>query len=232
MIKEAIVLAGGLGTRLSPVVPDLPKCLAPVAGKPFLQYLLDHCRREGIREFIFALGYRSEAVESFLKTSLQSGYRLSVEKEPLGTGGAIKLACAKSAGGQVMVFNADSFFGIGLEAFSQFHEERQADCTLALKPMSDFARYGSVELDGNGAVTGFREKEQTAFGFINAGVYALNSARFQRESLPEKFSFEQDYLQALLNRRKILGMVSEEYFIDIGVPEDYRLAQTQLPFHF
>jgi D-glycero-alpha-D-manno-heptose 1-phosphate guanylyltransferase len=159
MMREAIVLAGGLGTRLKSVVPDLPKCLAPVAGKPFLDYLLLHFREKGIRRFLFALGYKAEPVEAFVKSRLSSTeYVFSVEQEPLGTGGAIRKACRQAAGTEVLVLNADSFFGVDPDRLSAFHEEKKADCTLALKPMRQFDRYGVVELNERQQVCGFSEK--------------------------------------------------------------------------
>ncbi len=111
MITEAIILAGGLGTRLKSVVADLPKSLAPVAGKPFLAYLLDYSKKQGIKKFIFALGYKTEQIEAFVKESLPDGsYIFSIEEEPLGTGGAIYKACSRISEMHVIVLNADTFF--------------------------------------------------------------------------------------------------------------------------
>ncbi len=230
MIREAIVLAGGLGTRLRGEVPDLPKCLAPVAGVPFLDYLLKQCRHQGVHRFVFALGHQRALVESYLAEALSADqYRVSVETSPLGTGGAIRLATESCTDRQVFVLNADSFFGIPLNDFAGFHEVHAAGCSLALKPMTNFSRYGVVETDESGRIIRFQEKKETAAGLINAGVYALDRHRFQSLDFPRVFSFEKDYLEAYLTKQQLFGMASEEYFIDIGVPEDYRRAQIQLP---
>jgi D-glycero-alpha-D-manno-heptose 1-phosphate guanylyltransferase len=241
-IKEAIILAGGLGTRLRSAVPDLPKCMAPVAGKPFLDWLIDHLTRQGVEKFIFALGYKSEAIEDFLihkfagKGTAGSArfvaerglhYDLSVEKEPLGTGGAIRLACARATAENVLVLNGDTFFGIDAGVLAATHLEQKADCTLCLKPMQDFDRYGVVELDGDGRVSRFLEKRFYKTGLINGGVYALNVPRFLGQDLPEKFSFEKDWLETSYTDRALYGIVQDGYFIDIGIPEDYERAQRE-----
>jgi len=228
MITEAIILAGGMGTRLQPVVGELPKCLAPVAGRPFLSYLLDSSKKQGIKKFIFALGHKSDQIESFVKKSLPEGsYSFSVEEQPLGTGGAIYKACTLAAGRNVIVLNADTFFGIMYSNLTIIHELRKADCTLALKPMQAFDRYGAVEIERQ-VVTGFGEKKFHKDGLINGGVYALSVASFLQKSFPANFSFERDYLEKNYRSGKFLAMVSDAYFVDIGVPEDYQRAQEEL----
>lgn len=228
MITEAIILAGGLGTRLQAVVGDQPKCLAPVGGKPFLSYLLDSARKQGISKFIFALGHKSDQIESFVKKSLPEGsYIFSIEEEPLGTGGAVYKACSVAAGPNVIVLNADTFFGIMYSNLTIIHELRKADCTLALKPMEAFDRYGAVEIEKQ-VVTGFGEKKYHKNGLINGGVYALSVAPFLQKSFPVNFSFERDYLERNYRNGRFLAIVSDAYFIDIGVPEDYQQAQGEL----
>jgi D-glycero-alpha-D-manno-heptose 1-phosphate guanylyltransferase len=229
MIKEAIILAGGLGTRLRSAVPDLPKCMAPVAGKPFLYYVIDHLQKQGIGKFIFSLGYMSESIIEYTKTQYPTiNIQYSIEEEPLGTGGAIKLAASKATDKNVLVLNGDTLFSIDTTAVSTLHEAKDADCTLALKPMQNFDRYGMVELNGDASVAAFKEKQFYATGLINGGVYALNTKRLLQEALPEKFSFEKDYLEQYYNKRKIYGIVQDEYFIDIGIPEDFERAQREL----
>lgn len=228
-ITEAIILAGGLGTRLRSAVPDLPKCMAPVNGVPFIAYVVNHFQAQGIRHFIFALGYKSEAFESFLHTVLPAGnYELSIENEPLGTGGAIQLACSKTRNVNVIVANGDTLFSIGITKLSAFHVQKNAQCTLALKPMTDYSRYGSVKLNEDQSVEGFTEKQYVAEGLINGGVYVLNVPAFLNKKLPDKFSFEKGYLERFYNEGKIFGMAANEYFIDIGIPEDYKRAQIEL----
>jgi D-glycero-alpha-D-manno-heptose 1-phosphate guanylyltransferase len=229
MITEAIVLAGGFGTRLRSVLKDVPKSLAPVAGKPFLGYLLDFAKKEGIEKFTFALGYKSEEIESFVKQYLAEGsYFFSIEDEPLGTGGAIHKACKMIASADTMVLNADTFFGVSFSQIAGIHEERKAACTLALKPMVEFDRYGSVIISNDMVVEGFSEKKYHARGLINGGVYALNAALFLRTSFPAVFSFEKDYLEKGYSGHQILGVIFDSYFIDIGIPDDYNRAQTEL----
>ena len=227
--KEAIILAGGLGTRLRSVVPNLPKCMAPVNSHPFLAYVIDHFKSQGIQKFIFALGYKSEAFEEFLNSKLPGeSYQLSIEKEPLGTGGAIKLACSKAEGKTVIVINGDTLFKINLGKLLSFHHMCAANCTLSLKPMKNFDRYGVVELNKDYSVKNFHEKKHYTEGTINGGVYALHAQKFLAEDLPEKFSFEKDYLEKYYESRRIFGVVQDEYFIDIGIPEDYERAKREL----
>jgi D-glycero-alpha-D-manno-heptose 1-phosphate guanylyltransferase len=230
MITEAIVLAGGLGTRLKSVVADLPKSLAPVAGKPFLAYLLDYATQEGIKKFIFALGYKTEQLEDFVKKYLpETSYAFSIEQEPLGTGGAIYKACKLVSTNNAIILNADTFFGVSFSQLSAIHEQSDAECTLALKPMKAFDRYGIVEINEEKTVTGFREKRFQTEGLINGGVYALKVRPFLQKSFPYVFSFEKDYLEKYFAKENILGLVSDAYFIDIGIPEDYQRAQKELP---
>jgi D-glycero-alpha-D-manno-heptose 1-phosphate guanylyltransferase len=228
-IKEAIILAGGLGTRLRSSVPDLPKCMAPVGGRPFIAYITDYFRRAGISSFVFALGYKSVAFDDFFHDSFPSGgYAVSLETEPLGTGGAIRQACTMATEKTVLVLNGDTFFRIGLAALSDLHADRRADCTLCLKPMRDFDRFGVVEQDATQRVVGFREKKAYREGLINGGVYALDRDSFLREDLPAVFSFEKDYLEKVLDSRRIYGVIQDQFFIDIGIPEDYRLVQSAI----
>jgi D-glycero-alpha-D-manno-heptose 1-phosphate guanylyltransferase len=241
-ITEAIILAGGLGTRLRSAVPDLPKCMAPVAGKPFLSYLIDYLTVQGVERFIFALGYKSETIEDLLRGKFagsstagssqpargpQPRYILSIEKEPLGTGGAIRLACEQAGEDTLLVLNGDTFFGIDTHELAGLHSQKQADCTLCLKPMENFDRYGVVETGPDGRVTRFLEKQFYKEGLINGGVYALNVPRFLEQPLPAKFSFEKDWLEPSYSDRLLYGLVQDGYFIDIGIPEDYERAQRE-----
>ncbi len=228
MINEMIILAGGLGTRLRSAVPELPKCMAPVNGKPFINYVIDHFQKQDITRFIFALGYKNEMFESFLSSLSNISYQLSIEKEPLGTGGAIKLACNVADSENVLVTNGDTLFRADAKSISDFHISNVADCTLCLKTMHKFDRYGVVELSNDNRIASFREKQFYESGYINGGLYALNKNKFLQEQLPEKFSFEKDYLEQLYMQRSMFGVVQDEYFIDIGIPEDYAKAQVEL----
>jgi D-glycero-alpha-D-manno-heptose 1-phosphate guanylyltransferase len=229
MIKECIILAGGLGTRLRSAVPDLPKCMAPVAGKPFLAHVIEYFRQQGIEKFIFSLGYKHEVIQAYLKAEYAGlAKQYVVEKEPLGTGGAIQLACRRATEKNVLILNGDTLFSIQLPALTAFHQQHQAHCTLALKPMQQFDRYGVVEVAANGAIKSFKEKQFYESGLINGGIYALQVAAFLKEGLPEKCSFEKDYLEKLYTVRPMYGIVQDEYFIDIGIPEDFEKANREL----
>src|SRR5580704_11464796 len=134
-IKEAIILAGGLGTRLKSVISDLPKCMAPVSGKPFLHWVISYFQKQGVEKFIFSLGYKHEIIEEYLNKEFTIrkspvAIQLSIEETPLGTGGAIKLACEKATEQNVTIINGDTFFKINLQQLSSFHQEDKADCTL------------------------------------------------------------------------------------------------------
>lgn len=233
MIKEAIILAGGLGTRLRPVVSDTPKCMARISGKPFLSFLIFFLQKTGIEHFIFSVGYMHEIIENYLKENYpELNYKISLEEEPLGTGGAIKLACSKASHKNILVCNGDTLYKIDLKTLSEFHEEKNAACTLSLKPMTNFDRYGVVELNDDSSIKSFKEKQFYKSGLINGGVYVLSVDKFLSEPLPEKFSFEKDYLEKKVGSKnknsKLYGLIQEEYFIDIGIPEDYERGQIEL----
>lgn len=229
MIKEAIILAGGLGTRLREAVPDLPKCMAPVAGKPFLFHVINYLRMQGIEKFIFSLGYKHEIIEEYLQNHFPTlRHETVIEDEPLGTGGAILLACTRAKEKNVAVVNGDTLFKIDLHKAAMFHTHNMAECTLLLKPMQQFDRYGVVELGPEQLVSSFKEKQFYETGNINGGVYILNKDKFLDEEFPDKFSFEKQYLEAMYRERRIYGMIQDEYFIDIGIPGDFNRAQTEL----
>jgi len=223
---EAIILAGGLGTRLRSAVPDLPKCMAPVNGKPFIGYVIDSFIKQGVRKFILSLGYKSEVIIDYIKTDYpELEVQLAIEDEPLGTGGAIKLSCLKAKERNVFVTNGDTLFDVNLTEILKQHLSTKSDCTLSLKPMKNFDRYGVVKLNSDNSVSSFQEKQYYEEGLINGGVYVLNVASFLSESLPQKFSFEKEYMEALFLSRKMIGVEQDGYFIDIGIPQDYLKAQ-------
>ena len=227
MIKQAIILAGGLGTRLRSAVPDLPKCMAPVAGKPFLEHVIDYFLAQGINEVILAVGYKSEIIINFVKDRYpELTVEFSIEKELLGTGGAIRQAAEMATHKNILVLNGDTIFKVDVKSLAEFHEVASADCTIVLKPMTNFERYGVVEISDDQRISSFREKKFYNKGYISGGIYALNVESFMKEALPEKFSFEKDYLEALYQHRNMFGIVQDNYFIDIGIPADYEQAQS------
>jgi D-glycero-alpha-D-manno-heptose 1-phosphate guanylyltransferase len=229
MIKEAIILAGGLGTRLRSVVAELPKCMASVAGKPFIYYVIKQLQKQGIEKFIFSLGYKHEIIEAYIQQHFSTiNVQFVIEQEPLGTGGAIQLACAKVTEENVLVLNGDTMFSIDVQKLAAAHISFDADCTLSLKPMLQFDRYGVVELNKDNSISSFKEKQFYEQGLINGGVYALQTQHFLKEQLPEKFSFEKDYLEKYFDKRRMYGNIQDAYFIDIGIPEDYQRAQIEM----
>lgn len=225
-VEEAIVLVGGLGTRLRQVVPDLPKPLAPVAGRPFLAWLLDALAGARMRRVILATGHMAEAVESVVGRGwgdMEVVY--SREHAPLGTGGAVRLAARHVSGDGVHLLNGDTwlrYHPAGLEAAT-----RRAGCALgiALAAVDDVARYGAVEVS-DGKVAGFREKGGTGAGLINAGSYFLTGAALRGLPDVQAFSFEERVLAPMAMRGEVAAFADTAGFIDIGVPEDYARAQS------
>lgn len=227
MVREAIILAGGFGTRLRAVVEDRPKSLAPINGRPFLEYLLDYLVRSGLERFVFSVGYRARQIEEHFGASYRGcPIRYALETEPLGTGGGILNALPLTTDETVLVTNGDSLFLADLAAQWKVHTECSAVATLALHPMRDFARYGRVEVAANGRVLAFREKEAVAEGLINGGVYLLQRDAFARAGLAGAFSLEKDFFGALVAELPFYGMPDAAYFLDIGIPEDFARAQT------
>jgi D-glycero-alpha-D-manno-heptose 1-phosphate guanylyltransferase len=203
--------------------------MAPVARRPFLFYVINYLRSQGIEKFIFSLGYKHEIIEEWLADQFATlDYQTVVEKEPMGTGGAIQLACKKATSKNILIANGDTIFKIDIANLISIHLDNNSDCTLALKPMKNFNRYGVVELDDSGIVKDLKEKQFYTSGLINGGVYLLNREKFFADNFPEKFSFEKDYLEKFCKREKFYGVVDEGYFIDIGIPEDYDRAQNEL----
>ncbi|MEO0341578.1 MAG: nucleotidyltransferase family protein [Bacteroidota bacterium] len=228
MIKEAIVLAGGLGTRLRSVVSEQPKSMAPINGRPFLEYQLDGLLAQGIERIIFSVGYKSDYIINHFK----DGYKgaevvFALERAPLGTGGAIKNAMQAVQSEHVLVVNGDSLFLVDIQAEYQLFLAKEAHLVLALKPMQDFERYGSVLLDEDDRINAFLEKRPVVEGLINGGVYIFDKTHFDQHTFPQKFSIERDYFEAMVAQEKMYGFISDQYFLDIGIPEDFAKAQVE-----
>lgn len=217
----AIILAGGFGTRLSTVVKDVPKPMAPVNGKPFLHYLFKELHHQGIRNAVLSVGHLKEVIQDYFQDSyLNICIQYAVEQEPLGTGGGIKHAF-NLVDEDAYVLNGDTFFDIELSRL----KNNSADISIALKPMFQFDRYGTVELNDANRVIAFNEKKPCEHGLINGGIYYFRKSLFDRIETERKFSFEKDILEKHLNDLTIRGNVFDNYFIDIGIPEDYAKAQ-------
>ncbi len=224
-MKECIILAGGLGTRLQAVVNDVPKCMAIVAEKPFLKYILDYLEKEKIEHLILSLGYKHELILDWL-ASQEYPFSISyvIEDEPLGTGGAIMLAFEKIQSERALVINGDTFLDIKLDDLYHFHGVHGADISVALKEMKDFDRYGTVKINSENKIEIFEEKKYQDKGLINAGIYCIEKKLFTNLNLPQKFSFEKEILESKLRVLKIYGFETGGYFIDIGIPSDYEKA--------
>lgn len=222
---QAIILAGGLGTRLRSVVPDLPKPMAPVAGRPFLAWMLDRLADAGFERAVLAVGYRHEAISEYFGERYRGlALHYSVENAPLGTGGAMHLAAAQVTSMPVFVLNGDTYLELDYRAMLDAHRRAGALMSVAVCSVPDVSRYGALEIAG-GVVTGFQEKGRGGQGYINAGVYLLSSGIMERIPAGVPFSFEQELLVPALHEIRPAAMVAEGLFIDIGVPEDYDRAQ-------
>lgn len=228
---EAIILAGGLGTRLRSVVNDVPKCMAPVAGRPFLWYLLKHLTKYDVTTVILSVGYLREIIYKWIdevKNEFPFSFDYAIEKEPLGTGGGIRLALNKAVTDNVLVLNGDTFFNVDIDELMKRHITSRKAVTLALKPMKQFERYGTVDLvNADGMIIAFNEKRYCEEGLINGGVYIINRQTPIFDNIPHKCSFETTVLEPQCKKGALLGVVQNGYFIDIGIPEDYRKANIE-----
>ena len=222
---QAIVLAGGLGTRLRRVVTDLPKPMAPVAGRPFLAWLLDRLAQAGFEPVVLAVGYRHEViVQHFGHAYRGMALDYSVEEQPLGTGGAIRLAADRIGAWPVFVLNGDTFLDLDYPAMLDAHLKGGEQMSLAVCRVPDAGRYGALDLRG-GHVRGFLERGGGGPGVINAGTYLLSQGVLDRIPRGEPFSFEQQLLVPDVSAIRPAAFATEGLFIDIGVPEDYARAQ-------
>lgn len=223
---QAIVLAGGLGTRLRQAVPDLPKPMAPVAHRPFLAWILDRLAAAGFDRIVLAVGYRREAIrDHFGSAHLGVPLSYSIEEQPLGTGGAIRLAAQGIDWEPVFVLNGDTFAEVDHGAMWAAHRRSAARMTMAVCRVPDAGRYGAVEID-HGRIRGFREKGMAGAGAINAGTYLLSREVVDMIPPGEAVSFEQQVLMARLAEIRPAAFEADGLFIDIGVPDDYARAQS------
>lgn len=224
---EVIILAGGLGTRLRSIVNGVPKCMAPVAGKPFLWYLLKYLTRYDVTHVVLSVGYLREVIYRWIdsvKDEFPFDFDYAVEEVPLGTGGGIRLALQKVQGNNAIILNGDTFFDVDLVYLISEHERVGGCLTVALKPMKEFDRYGAVELAVDGHITAFHEKGYCKEGLINGGVYVIDKLKLPMTDQPEKFSFEIAVMEKQCELGTLYGITSNGYFKDIGIPEDYKQA--------
>jgi len=226
---EAIILAGGFGTRLQKVVNDVPKSMALINGRPFLEYLLDYLILQGVTRAVLSVGYKRDVISTHFKKCYRTlDIDYAVEEEPLGTGGGIRLSFWRIGADRAVVMNGDSMFRIDLKALEQAHIARRADVTLSLRKLENTGRYGRVTLNRQRRITGFEEKnEKQGPGLINGGVYVIEKRFLMDPDFRGKFSIEKDCFEKYFDKARMFGFPSEGYFLDIGIPEDYLKAQDE-----
>ena len=221
-VNEAIILAGGKGTRLASMLPSIPKSMAPVNGKPFLSYVLDYLEKQQISKVIISVGYLKEYIiknigDSYRKIKIQ----YSAEDSPLGTGGAIKAALANCKQNEVFVLNGDTYFQPDLNEMQLIHNQIKADISIAVKWLEDTSRYGSINYDNEGRITSFTEKSSClSSGYINGGIYLINK-KIIEDFEENVFSIENDFFKKEMQNYHINACFSKADFLDIGIPSDY-----------
>lgn len=222
----AIVLSGGMGTRLRSVLPDLPKSLAPVQGRAFIDHVLDGLSAQGIRQVVLATGFKAQAVEEHCGDGSRWGVTItySREDEPLGTGGAIRLAEPLCEGDPVLAMNGDSLVQLNLEQMLAEHTASGTAVTVAVCRVHDKRRFGSVDVADDGRVLGFSEKGEAGTGWVNAGVYAIDR-RTLRDLPTGNLSMEHDVLPQLASSGRVTAFKLSGDLLDIGTPES--LARSQ-----
>ena len=224
---EAIILAGGFGTRLKKLGLNIPKPMVEVGGRPFLEYLLLYLRYHGVERVILSVGYKKEVIREHFGDLFRGMWiDYAEEEKPLGTGGGIRNAMGLCREDQVWVLNGDTFFEVDLPAMYAFHRNEKAMVTLAGKRMKQPGRYGLIEYNAQKQITGFREKDPAAVeGVINGGVYLLDRKGFLQRTPEGPFSMEHDFLEPYVAKEKFMLYLSDGYFIDIGIPEDLEKAR-------
>ena len=226
-MMEAIILAGGFGTRLREVIVDLPKPMAPISGKPFLEILLSNLAQKGFKRVVLSVGYKSEVIISHFGNQY-NGVDIAyvVEDSPLGTGGAVRFGLSQCVGDHVFVFNGDTFLDLEISMVDIMWQKSKQPIIVA-REVPDTTRYGRLIVEGN-QVTGFSEKGIAGPGLINAGCYVIGAGQLDAWSLGKPFSLETDYFARAVPKTEVNVYVTEGIFIDIGIPEDYFKAQALL----
>jgi D-glycero-alpha-D-manno-heptose 1-phosphate guanylyltransferase len=230
-MEEAIVLAGGLGTRLRSVVKDVPKPMAPVNNRPFLDYILHFLSKNSIKRVVLAVGYKHEIIRQYLnngKNSFDLQIEYSIETELLGTGGAIWQALRQIKGDDAFVINGDTFFDVPLNDLKVFARSKSAEIAIALKELPFSDRYGQISFAEDGRILSFSEKDLVSKEriVINGGIYYLQKKLLEKYPVPGNFSLEKDFFVPYITTLQAYGKIYQKPFIDIGIPEDYELAQS------
>ena len=227
MINEAVILAGGFGTRLKSLVKEVPKSMALINGKPFLEFQLNYLLKFGINKIVFSVGYKNEFIQSYFGSRFKTiAISYAIENEPLGTGGGIKNALKNIEGNEAYVLNGDTMFEVDLLEYYNFHKKKDSKLSLSLRFLEDVSRFGSVETDSENRITGFYEKNFVkSSGYINGGIYIINRCFYENLNLGTKFSIEHDCFEKIYKTEKLFGFRCDDYFLDIGIPDDFNKAQ-------
>lgn len=224
-IKDAVILAGGLGTRLKSVSNDTPKPLMPIEDKVFLDYPIKQVKKSNVENIYLAISFNSQFIINHYKNE---NYKYLIEDTPLGTGGAIKKALNEIQSQNILFLNGDTIFNINVLEMYQKHILNDADITIASKVLDFPYRYGTMDISNN-KIINFNEKKEIDSGLINCGIYIINKRILKHFPTQEKFSFEKEILEKKTIDIKIIPYISDAYFIDIGIPEDYYRAIKELP---
>ena len=225
---QVLILVGGLGTRLREIIKNIPKAMANIKGKPFLEYLILQLKNYNLNDIILCTGYLKEKIESYFENGNRLGVNIvySEEPKPLGTGGAIKLAESLVKSDDFIVMNGDSFFDIDLYKLINYHLNKKALATIALAEVKDIRRFGIVKIDKNGKIESFFEKaKKQNSNLINGGIYLLNKEIFKYIPKDKSISLEKEVFPKLINSNRFYGVSFKNYFIDIGIPKAYEILQ-------
>lgn len=233
---QAVILAGGLGTRLRAAIGDYPKPMADISGKPFLEYILNLLKKGGMINVLLLVGYKHQIIEEYFGDGSKFGLKIkySVESEPLGTGGAL-LNAFDMLEDEFILLNGDTFFDIQFELLEKYIRLRKPSALVTLRYTDNVERYGFVEIDEQGVVAKFIEKGNLPVdyvdGYINGGIYYFKKSIIQNflNLKDQKVSLENDILPNLVKQKKLVGLPTGGKFIDIGIPEDYESAKSLIP---
>lgn len=229
-MREAIILAGGKGTRIQHLLPGIPKCMAPIRGIPFVSYLIEYLISENTVHFIFSLGHMHDQIIDYLDAAHSGIHKsLIIEQSPLGTGGAICKSMESVNGDAAFVLNGDTWFPVSLDNMEDLYRRNHSDLVLASTLLEAPDRFGTISFDNEFRITSFHEKRILESGYINGGTYLISKAKMMAESKKEAFSLETGILETMVREWNMYASVQDIPFIDIGIPEDYHLAQSFIP---
>lgn len=219
---EAVILAGGFGTRLKEISGDIPKPMVPVNGKPFLYYIFDKLESSRCTKILLSIHYRSDYIIEKIKKDMPTKIPIEfiIEKKPLGTGGALRLASNRIINSRFLALNGDTFTDVNFEAIYKLG--KKSEIVLSAVEVPDVSRYGLLKINKSGVVTSIGEKNNTGKGYINGGVYSISKSVFHSVD-EDSFSLEKDILPNYVN--KMLSLKVPGYFVDIGIPKDFYLFE-------